>query len=626
MRNIKQQRRPSIDYPSGRGTGGVTAAGAHTPDRRLGAAPISHELSGFSGGPSTSADSGFSRALARVNRGYEKEVEKQDTEDIAWLSKNAKYLKQMGLSPRVVVEMFQLLVLHGPRNEAEKQMIDEVYEGVRRVRNRLTTLTETSLQGFIMEGPDRVEDLPFGERLLALAKEQLGGETAVPGAAPAIVAPEEAEDIISTDLKRALSRDPGLSRAAAGDLSQGAEDVQSVAEIIGCNTKVMDILGVMLSVGGFVADPMVFFGVPLGAALDLINCIRNLICGNYLFAFIDLIATIPFLGDTAKLLYAERMFAKGKAIRQVAKATGTMDEKVEEAERILNFALDQGSIGAKLTRMFVKLTERFKSALGMAESLVKFLEGKLKRAIAYFKRIMQAGGTGGESLSYTEKGAGLLLKKMPISIVKILERVLMTMPNFKTFIKELFTSKQALRGYAAKGEITHTFGGGEDEVPVGELEAAEETESEMLAGDIDAPGFVADPTGRGRVDMSRVVYDPRLRRLRPRYAYEDEETDLDDFQFGPMGVGSGTVVAEGKRKSKRKSNRAAKPSLTRALDPNVDFEDAIDEFSVASAAVASGPVPVLPIGMSTPGKHKSLPDLVPGYEFAGVGQYPYSKR
>jgi len=624
MHNIKQRRRPSIDYPSGRGTGGVTAAGAHTPDRRLGATPISHELSGFSGGPSTSADSGFSRSLARVNRGYEKEIAQQDTEDIAWLAKNSKHLKQMGLTPRVVVEMFQLLVLHGPRNELEKQMIDEVYEGVRRVRNRLTSLTEASLRGFIMEGPDRVEDLPFGDRLLALARERFEAEPDEPGGSSDIIASEEQEDFIPTSLKRALSRDAGLSRAAAGDIEQEAEDVQSVAEIIGCNTKVMDILGVLLSVGGFVADPMVFFGVPLGAALDLINCIRNLICGNYLFAFIDLIATIPFLGDTAKLLYAERMFAKGRAVRQVAKATGTLDEKVEEAERILNFALDQGSIGAKLTRMFVKLTEKFKSALGMAESLVKFLEGKIKRAIVYFKKIMQTDGSGVASLSYTEKSAGLLLKKMPISIVNILERVLATMPNFKTFIKSLFTSKQALRGHAARGEIIHAATG-EEETLGGDAEALEAPEEAMLSGDIDAPGFVADPTGRGRVDMSRVVYDPRLRGLRPRYAYEDEQTDLEDFQFGPAGLGTG-VVAEAKRKAKRKKGGASKPSLSRALDPSVNFEDAVDEFSGAAAAVASGPIPVLPIGMSTPGKHKSLPDLVPGFEFSGVGHYPYSKR
>ena len=59
-----------------------------------------------------------------------------------------------------------------------------------------------------------------------------------------------------------------------------------------------------------------------------------------------------------------------------------------------------------------------------------------------------------------------------------------------------------------------------------------------------------------------------------------------------------------------------KLSLVKAM--TVDDDD-LDEFS--SAAM---PGVALPLGMSTPGKHKSLDKLVPGYSFA-TGRFPYSR-
>jgi hypothetical protein len=109
MTQIKQKRRPSIDFPSGRGTG-LPAAGVHAVDRKLGALPVDFRLQGASGQPSSAADSGYSRAtLQRVNRGFEYQKSLEDIPEVSWLKQNAEQLNSMGLTPRLVAEMYKAL-------------------------------------------------------------------------------------------------------------------------------------------------------------------------------------------------------------------------------------------------------------------------------------------------------------------------------------------------------------------------------------------------------------------------------------------------------------------------------------------------------------------------------------
>jgi hypothetical protein len=101
-------------------------------------------------------------------------------------------------------------------------------------------------------------------------------------------------------------------------------------------------------------------------------------------------------------------------------------------------------------------------------------------------------------------------------------------------------------------------------------------------------------------------------------------SDRVEMQRGSLyrTVGRGGMIGgmrdyEALNEAKRgKKGKKAKLSLVKALTGD---DDDLDEFSSAAMSGVA-----LPLGMSTPGKHKSLDKLVPGYSFAS-GRFPYSR-
>lgn len=584
MSKIKQTRRPGIDYPSGRGTG-LGAAGVHAVDRKLGATPTDFNKVGYAGSPSTSADVGFSRALARVNKGYEGDKAKEDVQDVSWLKLNAKGLEDMGLTPKVIAELYSGILTHRPRTLSESERIGVLAESVRVLRLSAERKTRLS-EGF---DPDR----SIGDQITDLV-----GSVDIPFIGDdSAASPTSVVDSFSSDDIVDSFDSPATRRAVRGiDVERSADiltdDEDQTDEIISCDSVGMQVFHVALAVLGVFE--------PVGIAADLINCVSHLICKNYFHAMIDLIAVIPGIGDTAKIFYAERLLSRaGRAsgAARTIRGVGTRADQAEAAAVEINAALSRGDIGPKMGSAITRLERFFGSAQQMATRLRKMLEVALDKAIALLARV-QGGG------SMPSRAAAALMKRMPINVLDILKRVRAKGPEeLGKFIYSIFGTRAKGSGASPLQMTTSGF-----EVKSAIFDKhSEDADQDALAAsqnydyDPDAPTGADDDLNYNGVS-DRVETERYGSLSRP------------GSRRGMMGgMRDYAPLYEAKRGKKTKK---VKLSLVKAM--TVDDDD-LDEFS--SAAM---PGVALPLGMSTPGKHKSLDKLVPGYSFA-TGRFPYSR-
>ncbi len=581
MPKIKQTRRPGIDYPSGRGAG-LGAAGVHAVDRKLGATPTDFNKIGYAGSPSSSADVGFSRALARVNKGFEGDKAKEDVQDVAWLKSNATGLEDLGLTPRVIAELYSGILTHTPRNISERERIGVLSESVRKLR-----LTSSVRARKLGEGFD--PDVAIGDQIkglvgsidLPFVGDDEGGQEDLANAD--LTSDEITDSLGSMRTNRSMR---GIDFERSADILSDDED--QTDEILSCDSVGMQVFHVALAVLGIFE--------PVGIAADLINCISNLICKNYFHAMIDLIAAVPVLGDTAKIFYAERLLSRTGKVSGAARTirgVGTRAEQEARAAAEIEEALARGDIGPKMSSAINRLKRFFGTAQQMANRLRKMLEDVLDNAIALLTR-MEAGG------SMMSRAAYALVKRMPINVLDILKRVRAKGPaELSKFIYGLF-------GTRSKGGFSSPL---QQTVSGVELKSAlfDKHEEERDEEGLDQP--------------ETFVYDPTL----PTAASDDINFNgvSDRFErdrFGTLSRGDTRMrdrqnpLEEAKRPKKKQ--KKTKLSLVKALTGD---DDELDEFSSGGVTGFA-----LPLGMSAPGKHTSLDKLVPGYSFAR-GRFPYTR-
>lgn len=557
MPRIKTLRRPEIDYPSGRGAGGPTAAGAHTVDRKLGATPINFRLQGYSGQPSTSADSGYSRnTIQRVNKGYESDKELEDIPEVNWLKSNADSLVSMGLTPRVVAETYRALLQYRPQNERERRMLSELHSQVRSTRRRIDSVFKRKLD----ESVGVSSALTGKVSMLSLLNEEYDIENP-----PSIVS----------------SRDEKVISAASVDHDE-------TSSILACNSRSMEILHVVLGLVG-IPDPT-------GIA-DGINCITNIICKNYFHAFIDLIALIPVAGDLAKIAYAKK-FARaagfGEELAAIKAAKGIKAQR-DASEAALTRMLKDDAAGPGVSKSIQKLHDVFGTAERMAATLTEKLRGFVRRLITFFEGLQS-------NSSMTAKGVSWVLSKTSIDVVRILREVEAEgIDGLREFIVSLFSKKSA-KVMPARAEVVSAA---ESELGEPSHEEGEEKMSPELATAAAynrAQLSQIDPDGDGIPGTS---YD----------RFEDDESELeDDPELAYMFEAK-------KAKTAKKTPKVVKfkdLSISKALSSD---DDELDEFTtVASSGVGtmqtSGGTTQfgLPLGMTTPGRHKSAVDVSAGYK------------
>ncbi len=570
MAQIKQRRRPDIDYPSGRGAGGPTAAGVHAVDRKLGANPTSFKLQGASGQPSSAADSGYSRmAVQRVNKGYDNLKNIDSVPEISWLKVHADQLSAMGLTPRVVVEMYHGLLKHKPRNETERQLIAEMHSKVLATRRKARTVTRLAL----LENARR---LPLNEGVMDVIKSAASEYAGVP-AMKGDEEPSEDEQISSVTGK---SRDLSGGSVTRSDVERMMQEDDATTDVLACNSTSLEILQTALAVTGVFGDIGTFFGVPVGMVADLVNACINLVCGHYFHAMLDVIAVLPFAGDLVKIMYAKRY---AKALGYVGdsadfvKGVGSVSEQAADASKVIDSALTDGLIGPKTSSISLKLKKMFGTAEQMAERLGGLLNKTVTRMIKYLED-MKSGAASG---SITKRGAMWILSKLPMDIISILKRIQDEgVPALKDFIVDLF-GRKGVQKTASGAQLRDTVS-----------DAGEGAEASMTGEDAEQeyePGFAQ-------------AQDPDI----------DPDGDGIPGPF-PGGTRPSSYVFEGKKRKARK-----KLSLARAM---IDDPDAVvDEMSTVAVSLGTPGSPgaggyVTPLGF--PGKgSKTLEDLVPGYSFA----------
>ena len=594
MAQIKLRRRPEIDYPSGRGAGGSTAAGVNTVDRRLGATPISFRLRGASGQPSSSADSGYSRStVQRVNRGYEDLKAEEDVPEISWLKQNAEQMNAMGLTPRVVVEMYHMLQSHKPRSADERKIISEMNRRVLQSRRNVRQITHLALQESAVRRKRQINEFAGVDDFLDAGKSFLG------------MSDDESKSQISSsqdDQERIASLgDPDLSgdEITTSDVDELANEENITSGVLACNSHSLEIFQTFLAVTGVVGDLGAFLGIPLGVAADLTNACINLICRNYFYAFLDLVAVVPFVGDLAKILYAKRLIKSlgligdMKAIRSGA----PMAEQVKDASLIIDTVLADPTMGVKVSKKILSLKNTFKTAEQMSSRLGNLLMKVLNRAIKYIEDIHSAAANG----NITSKAASWIFSKMPIDVLTILKKIRTEgVPGIKEFIVKLF-GRKSLQQTVSATQVKHAV--------VDNLEAADDT------GNSDK--FPEEPSLTS-FQSNANVYG----------VFDDVNNDglPDDEENLGFSAPSGAVVGEGRKRKSKVKSPPKKLSLENAMDGD---DSVVDETSTVAGSLGTPGEPgaggyIIPMGMKPSGsKRKTLDQLIPGYEFVGGG-YPYS--
>lgn len=590
MAQIKQRRLPEIDYPSGRGAGGITAAGTHVVDRELGATPINFRFRDFSGQPSTSADSGFSRAIQRVNSGYEAQKALEDIPEISWLKSHAEQLSAMGLTPRTVVETYMTLVKYKPQSEDERRVIAEMVHRVAGTRRQIRMVTRLALLESVSKDRRRIDEgvLDYLKSKASELTDDAIDSLTNPSNTSEDDAREKAEEEEREGVQSALKAG---QRSSTGSISRS--DVEEMldqddvtAGVLSCNSRSLEILQTVLAVTGVFGDLAIFLGLPVGMAADIVNSCINLVCGHYFHAMLDAVAVLPFAGDLAKIFYAKRLL-KTLGISSEAKflkGIGSISDQAKEAGEVIDMLLRDKMIGPRMSKTILGLKKSFGTAERLAEHINELLLKSVTRMIAFFEDV-KAGASSGK---IAKKGAAWILSKLPIDLLDVLKRIQADgIPALKEFIVELF-GRKGVQKTASTMQVKQS---------VLEPLAAEDRVQPTISAPVTADDFDPDPDGDGV----------------PGPFYGGNEFDDYSRQSGIMSAG----LYESKKGRRKKSIK--KLSLAKALDGD---DSVVDEMSTDAGSLGSPGEPgaggyVIPLGMKPSGAaRKGLDDLVPGYNFA----------
>jgi hypothetical protein len=594
MAKIKTpQRRQQNDYPSGRGTG-LPAAGVHSPDRRLGKLPIPANMSGYQGSPSTAADMGFSRMIQRVAAGSE-EVQRQieAVPEVSWLKKNASRLEDMGLTPRVVMEMYMGILAHKPRNEFERRLIREYRQRINSTARRIRVVTEAAmLMRPLEEAMDPSKTLEQNI-MSALTGGGLDVESMAGGKTSRQLfsdEPEEDIDLTPADIRGMAADSPEVYRNPGVMSPEGVEalasDADMTAKVMSCHSMAVKGLQIALGIAG-VFDPTGFF--------DASNFVINMVCGNYFYAMLDAISLIPYLGDLAKVGYLTRFAKISEAEIQVIKNSPDITSKVAASRDIWKKALQDDQLGPIVAGFLKKIDKTLGGASGIAARVKSTVETVLSRAIESLKAKSAGGGVTGAALKFFQG-------KLSIDIAKILEAVQKRLPDLYDFIKSSFASRKARQYTVSGAEIKHS-----GEEILSQLQAEQEGERQAAktsSGVADRPQSYPIYATGGETEGFDVDLD------------DDGIADVFDIggmpsrsRFGRYGGYAGSPLQEARRKKSKKAP-VSKLSLTKAMSGD---DNELDEFSAVGTGAIGGVI--LPMGMRTPGRKKDLEDLMPGYKF-----------
>jgi len=604
MTQIKQKRRPSIDFPSGRGTG-LPAAGVHAVDRKLGALPVDFRLQGASGQPSSAADSGYSRAtLQRVNRGFEYQKSLEDIPEVSWLKQNAEQLNSMGLTPRLVAEMYKALCEYTPKNNHERQLLRETHRRVLGTRRKINSVTRAALH----ESRASLHEFLDMDTLAAGAKSLIGNVQGLDPGAPDTPAPDSLES--KQMLLKSIDPEIGGGSVTQDELDDAMQSHDVTAGVLACNSNSLEIFQTTLAVTGIVGDVGTFLGVPIGMVSDAFNACINIMCKHYFHAFLDVIAIVPFMGDFAKIFYAKRLVKKFGIANTSKLATGSWAEQVEAAVEIIENAIINPVIGPQISKKILRLRSTFQTSKRMADSLVQFLRRILDRAISFLEDI-KAGAAAG---SLTMKGASWALSKLPVDLLAVLKSIKNEgLTNFRKFVEGLFSRKST--------QLTASTAQVKDPA----LEKAEDILEPESSDVYLTPAEM--PTGSAEEFLSSEVQNTNLpsEEFLGYDALGDDQKEVlrptrpgSEFTFS--GNEEGTL-REGKQKKK-----ARRLSLSKAMAGD---DSEIDEMSTVATSLGTPGQPgsggyIGPLGAKPPGApRRRLDKLVPGYEFAR-GRYPYS--
>ncbi len=533
------------------------------------------------------ADSGYSRSTyQRINRGFDAQKALEDIPEVSWLKQNAEQLNSMGLTPRVVAEMYRTLCDHKPRNERERRILAETHTRVLKTRRQISSVTRAAL--YESKGVPLYEFLDSSD--LSAGMQSLMRN--LPGTRISQETTGESE----TAIKQAALRgsDPEVSGGfvTSSELDSAMDASDATSGVLACNSNSLEILQTALAVTGVVGDVGIATGMPIGMASDVTNASINIMCKHYFHAMLDVIAVIPFAGDFAKVFYAKRLLKK-QGIDTATIATGTIAEQASEAAKIIENALSDKTIGPKMSSIILRLKSTYKTASGLAEHLTSVLKRFLSLAIENLERIKK----GAESGSLTMKGANWALSKLPVDLLQVLTRIRDTgLEGFREFVETLFTRKSA-QLTASKAQVLQ---------PVSD-KAREELEDEPAESEQMQPELVPVGGFRGFMGSEAVPY-----------GYNTDAMQIPGYGMQPQREPE--FVFESKARKKKKL------SLVKALDGD---DSSIDEMSTVATSLGSPGAPggggyVEPLGKRPPGPQRSkLDKLVPGYEFA-KGRYPYS--
>jgi hypothetical protein len=587
MAQIKQRRRPDIDYPSGRGTGGVTAAGAHSPDRRLGKLPIPANMSGYQGSPSTAADMGFSRLIQRVAAGSE-EVQKQieAVPEVSWLKRHASQLEDMGLTPRVVMEMYLGIVSHRPRNEFERRLISEYRQRISATQRKISLVTEAAL---LMRPLEEAMDpsKSFEDNLLSAV---MGGGFDDPGMKSIAPSSSSSEAEVDLDLTpsdiRDIAQDSPEVYKNPGLMSQEgvealASDSDMTAKVMSCHSMAVKGLQIALGIAG-VFDPTGFF--------DASNFVINMVCGNYFYAMLDAISLIPYVGDLAKVGYLTRFAKISRAEIETIKNAPDIMTKVGASREIWKKALRDDELGPIVSGFIKKLDNSLGGANGIVARVRSTVESMLQQAARRLQQKSAEAGLSGAALRFFQG-------KLSIDIAKVLEAVREKgLPALYEFIKGTFGSRKARQATVSAAEVRHSGSEILDQLQAEEASSASQTSSGVADQPREYPIYA---TGEETADFDVDIDDDGI---------ADVFSQQQASYGGRPRAGYDVPLQEAK---KRKGKSPRKISLTKAMTGD---DDEVDE--AISAAGVGGSIPFsLPLGMKTPGRKKDLEDLMPGYRF-----------
>ena len=609
MAQIKHLKRPAVDYPTGRGSG-LPAAGVHTPDRRLGALPIPPNMSGYGGSPSTAADMGFSRITQRV-MGTSEEVKKrvEAIPEISWLKQNEKGLEDLGLTSRVVMEIYTGIMLHQPRDRYERMMIENLRKRVAATQGRISLVTEAALRARpLTELLD--PGTPIGDIVAGFLQGNDDNVSSVVGRAvgPAqriSAAPERDEDLTPSEVSDTVDNSDSemLDNFSPAQIETGsrglASDSDMTSKALSCHSSAVQALHVGLAILGVVGDFGSIFGVPVGVAADITNCVINLVCGNFFYAFIDLVAVIPFIGDTAKIGYLSRVKSLSPEKFARMKAATNPADKGAIAREIWDQLRSTGGFTPGVTKFLDRLDKTFKTGGEAAQRLGKLLIGYLDNAISYLERAQTGAGSGiaASAIEFFSKG------KMSIDIARVLKNVRdIAIPKFMAFIKGLLGTREARASYASRAELgaaTAELSLSDDSAHTPDMESMSD-DADMMDIDVDEPA--AEQMGQDSLDSDDIDSDDIDDAMRGRQYPVAQYPGARDYDgdglpdFGGPSLRGRSRLREGAVSSKSSRKAPKKMSLVSAMSGD---DDAVDEMSV-SAGVANV---VLPLGMSTPGKH-----------------------